>query len=463
MVLCCVSDLRADDGVEFFEKKIRPVLVEHCYQCHSAESKTLEGTLRLDLKAGWQLGGDSGEPAVVPGKPDESPLIRAVRHGEGTVTRDETARWEAEFQSRLDWWSLRPVADVAPPDVVGDWPRDAVDRFILSQLTQRQLHPAANADALTLLRRLSFVLTGLPPASDVVTNFPARFEEDPAAALEAVVDALLMSPDFGERSARHWMDVVRYTDTYGYEWDNPAKGSWEYRDYLIRAFNNDIGFDQLIREQIAGDLLATSRIDPASGFHESLIGPMFYHMGEHRHGDNEMLNGVREEMIDNKIEAFSKAFLAMTVACARCHDHKLDAISQQDYYALAGMFMTPRWTSRSIDAPQKNAPMIGELQRLRDAIRDRTATLWSGRVAGLAAGDTLRQAAARLDRPNWRRPNRARSSGCCFTCFPGRPTRCGGSRCTLPQALWKRGRNWSYRKTVRFWRPGMCRRPTFIP
>ena len=431
MVLCCVSDLRADDGVEFFEKKIRPVLVEHCYQCHSAESKTLEGTLRLDLKAGWQLGGDSGEPAVVPGKPDESPLIRAVRHDddasamppnkprlaeqivadltewvrrgapdprEGTVTRDETARWEAEFQSRLDWWSLRPVADVAPPDVVGDWPRDAVDRFILSQLTQRQLHPAADADALTLLRRLSFVLTGLPPASDVVTNFPARFEEDPAAALEAVVDALQKSPDFGERSARHWMDVVRYTDTYGYEWDNPAKGSWEYRDYLIRAFNNDIGFDQLIREQIAGDLLATSRIDPASGFHESLIGPMFYHMGEHRHGDNEMLNGVREEMIDNKIEAFSKAFLAMTVACARCHDHKLDAISQQDYYALAGMFMTPRWTSRSIDAPQKNAPMIEELQRLRDAIRDRTATLWSGRVAGLAAGDTLRQAAARLDR-----------------------------------------------------------------
>ena len=117
--------------------------------------------------------------------------------------------------------------------------------------------------------------------------------------------------------ARHWMDVVRYTDTYGYEWDNPAKGAWEYRDYLIRAFNTDVGFDQLIREQIAGALLPRPRIDLASGLNESLIGPMFFHMGEHRHGDNVRSNGVREEMVDNKIDAFSKAFLSMTIACAR--------------------------------------------------------------------------------------------------------------------------------------------------
>lgn len=430
-LLCSDRVSNADEGVEFFEKKVRPVLVKHCYQCHSAESDDLKGGLRLDVKAGWQLGGESGDPAVVPGKPDESSLIRAIRHDgdasamppgkprlsdqivdsliewvrrgapdprEGTVVRDTGGEWEAEFQRRLDWWSLRPVAEVAPPDVASDWPRDVVDRFVLSQLQQRQLQPAADADALSLLRRLSFVLTGLPPSTELVRTFPARFEKEPAAALEGVIDEFLKSPHFGERIARHWMDVVRYTDTYGYEWDNPAKGSWEYRDYLIRAFNSDVGFDQLIREQIAGDLRATPRINAASGLNESLIGPMFYHLGEHRHGDNEIINGVREEMIDNKIDAFSKAFLAMTVACARCHDHKLDAISQRDYYALAGMFMTPRWTSRSIDAPQRNAAAIEELRRLRGAIRERTAMRWARRAAELADGDALRRAAAKFDR-----------------------------------------------------------------
>lgn len=422
---------RADDGVEFFEKKIRPVLVEHCYACHSSQAKQLHGELRLDLKAGWKLGGESGRPAVVPGKPDESPLIRAVRHDddasamppgqprladqvvadlvqwvrmgapdprEGAVTRDKDARWQHEFQRRLDWWSLRPVAKIASPEVAGTWPRDNVDRFVLRELERHRLAPAADADALTLLRRLSLVLTGLPPSVELVKSFPTRYERDPDGALATLVDQFLQSPHFGERFARHWMDVVRYTDTYGYEWDNPAKGSWEYRDYLIRAFNRDVGFDQLIREQIAGDLLTTPRIDPVSGYHESLIGPMFYHMGEHRHGDNEIINGVREEMLDNKIDAFSKAFLAMTVACARCHDHKLDAISQTDYYALAGMFMTPRWTSRAIDAPARNAGKIDELRRLRAAIQLRLTTLWTPRAAELAAGDALRHAAVKLDR-----------------------------------------------------------------
>lgn len=431
IVLCCVSKVRADEGVEFFEKKVRPVLVQHCFQCHSADSEEPKGGLRLDSKTGWQLGGASGEPAVLPGQPDKSPLIRAIRHDpdasamppdkprlpdqiladltewvqrgapdprERTAVGDPDAGWETEFQRRLDWWSLQPVAKVRPPDLTNDWPRDAVDRFVLSGLQRNRLQPAADADGLTLLRRLSFVLTGLPPTAELMKTFPARYAEDADAALAALVDELLDSPYFGERIARHWMDVVRYTDTYGYEWDNPAKGSWEYRDYLIRAFNSDVGFDQLIREQIAGDLLATSRVNAASGLNESLIGPMFYHLGEHRHGDNEVINGVREEMIDNKIDAFSKAFLAMTIACARCHDHKLDAISQKDYYALAGMFMTPRWTSRSIDAPQKNAATIEELQRLRTAIHDRTAKLWARRAAELATGDALRQAAMKLDR-----------------------------------------------------------------
>lgn len=419
------------DDIEFFEKNIRPVLVEHCYQCHSADSKELMGELRLDLKSGWELGGESGTPAVVPGKPDESPLILAVRHAssaspmppnkpqlsdriiadlsewiqrgapdprDGLATRDNAARWEAEFARRLDWWSLRPVAKVVPPSIVSQWPLDAVDQFVLGKLQEHHLQPAPDADALTLLRRLSFVLTGLPANQDLMKRFGTGFAHYPNGALELIVDELLNSPHFGERIARHWMDVIRYTDTYGYEWDNPAKGSWEYRDYLIRAFNSDVSFDQLIREQIAGDLLPAPRVNSHSGLCESLIGPMFYHMGEHRHGDNEVINGVREEMIDNKVDAFSKAFLAMTVACARCHDHKLDAISQKDYYALAGMFMTPRWTSRSLDAPQRNAATIEQLGQLRSLIHKRMAALWLQQAQEIAEGHVLRQAASKLDR-----------------------------------------------------------------
>ncbi|MFM7846739.1 MAG: PSD1 and planctomycete cytochrome C domain-containing protein [Planctomycetota bacterium] len=437
------SFLLAQENDEFFEKRIRPILVEHCYSCHSAEAKTLQGELRLDLRAGWQQGGESGVPAIVPGKPDESPLIRAVRHDAdasamppkqpklkdsqiadltdwvrrgasdprvGTLTRDKNAQWETEFRRRLDWWSLRPVAKAAVPSLSSGpnvssgpglssaWPWEPVDQFILQQLQRQRLEPAPDADSLTLLRRWSFVLTGLPPTAAEVERFPAEFDQDPARARMSAVDRLLASPHFGERLARHWMDVVRYTDTYGYEWDNPAKGSWEYRDYLIRSFNRDVSFQQLIREQIAGDLLAVPRVDDATGSLESLIGPMFYHMGEHRHGDNEVINGVREEMIDNKVDAFSKAFLAMTIACARCHDHKLDAVSQRDYYALAGMFMMPRWTSRAIDAPERHAASIAELQQLRAAIQRRLTQRWQQQAAELVTGDSLRTWALKRNR-----------------------------------------------------------------
>ena len=416
------KEIEGRAGIEFFEKKIRPVLVKHCYQCHSADAKSLKGALRLDLKSGWQKGGESGVPAVVPGKPNESPLLLAVRHDEnasamppaqpklapeiivdlaawirmgapdpraGKLASSE-ASWEAAYQERLDWWSLQPVAEVAPPKLAeSGWSKMPIDRFILASLAKRQLKPARDAEALVLLRRLAFVLTGLPPSTQAVRTFPQAFKKGPEAALAELIDELMDSPHFGERFARHWMDVVRYTDTYGYEWDNPAKGSWQYRDYLIRAFNKDVRFDQLIREQIAGDLLKRPRVDDQSGFTESLIGPMFYHMGEHRHGDNTQINGVREEMVDNKIDAFSKAFLATTLACARCHDHKLDAISQADYYALAGVFMTPRWTSRSIEAPSKNTGKIEELRRLRTAIEQRLGILWSQPAEQLKSGEAV--------------------------------------------------------------------------
>lgn len=395
--LCFASVTRAQDAA-FFEAKVLPLLKQRCFECHSHENK-IKGGLALDSKSGWEKGGESG-PAIVPGKPEASLLIKAVSHAEKDLKMppkkmlpsaeiavlaewirqgapdprmverqtDELVvddAWEVEFQKRLDWWSLKPMRRDEPPMVKdAAWSREPVDRFIKAALDAAKLAPAPPADQTTLRRRLAFVLTGLPPSSD---------ESD----LSDYVDSLLRSPHFGERFARHWMDVVRYTDTYGYEWDNPAKGAYEYRDYLIRAFNDDIGFDQLLREQLAGDLLPNPRINTASQTNESLIGPMFYHLGEHRHGSSLMFNGIHQEMVNNKIDAFSKAFLSTTVACARCHDHKLEAVSQRDYYALAAMFTTPRWTTRVVDAPAKNDAAISKLKELRLAIRDELAKRWS--------------------------------------------------------------------------------------
>ena len=404
LLVCFGSAATASDD---FEKHVRPLLVEKCQSCHGAEKQ--KAGLRLDSKAGWQNGGDSG-PAIVPGKPDRSLLIQAIRGEDGvklmppmgklsdreialltqwvkdgaadprngSEVRPQAANWDEEFQKRLNWWSLQPLRPVkAPKDIGGDWSREPIDRFIKLALDDAKLRPAPLAEPEVLLRRLAFVLTGLPPAPAVRERFLKSAQVDPAKAYEQLVDDLLASPHFGERFARHWMDVVRYTDTYGYEWDNPAKGSHEYRDYLIRAFNGDLPYDQFVREQLAGDLLTTPRINHELAVNESLIGPMFYHLGEHRHGSSFEFNGVHQEMVNNKIDAFSKAFLATTVGCSRCHDHKLEAVSQRDYYALGAVFMTPRWTSRVVDAPGKNDAAIARLRKLRADIRAEMAKEWA--------------------------------------------------------------------------------------
>ncbi len=406
--------LAASAGEDLFVSKIEPLLKARCFECHSHEKK-IKGGLALDSKSGWQKGGESG-PAIVPGKPESSLLIKAVSYVEkdlqmppkkplaadevaalrewvkqgafdprvavASIVKPESDEWAAAFQKRLNWWSLQPLAHSKPPRVKdAAWSREPVDRFLRAALNSSGLIPAKPAEPDVLLRRLTFVLTGLPPTPAQQARFLQRWTKNAASAYEKLVDELLASPHFGERFARQWMDVVRYTDTYGYEWDNPAKGSWEYRDYLIRAFNQDVGFDQLVREQLAGDLLPIPRLNRELGVNESLIGPMFYHFGEHRHGSSLMFNGIHQEMINNKIDAFSKAFLATTVACARCHDHKLEAVSQRDYYALAAVFMTPRWTSRVVDAPGKNDVAIGRLKELRGEIRRELAGRWLG-VAG---------------------------------------------------------------------------------
>ena len=206
------------------------------------------------------------------------------------------------------------------------------------------MKPAPEADRWMLARRLSFALTGLPPSPEVVNRFVADSSE---RAYEELVQSLIDDSHFGERWARHWMDVVHYSDTHGYEWDVPAKNAWMYRDYLVRSLNADVPLKQLMLEQIAGDLIEP-RVDVGTGLCESLIGPMAMRLGERRHGDNAEIEGVTQEAMTNVIDTLTKGLLGTTVACAQCHDHKLDAVAQRDYYALAGIFMSTRWGVRSV-------------------------------------------------------------------------------------------------------------------
>ena len=409
LLLCCLPacpPLRADERLEFFETRIRPVLIQHCYSCHSESATPPSGGLRLDLRAGWQQGGDSGQPAIIPNKPNDSLLLRAVRHAsdvsamppdqpqlpssvikdletwiqsgaidprDGTVARrDPVADWEQTFQQRLKRWSLQPLTKPPVPATDSAWPVTSVDHFILEQLRQKNLKPAPAADRRTLARRLSFAITGLPPNPQLLKQY---LNDSSAAADDNFLDALLNSPHFGERWARHWMDVVHYTDTHGYEWDVPVKNSWRYRDYLIRAFNSDVPYNRFIQEQLAGDLLPP-RVDPSTGINEAVIGPLMLRLGERRHGDNSAIEGISQEAVANMIDTIGKGILASTLACAQCHNHKLDAVEQRDYYALAGILMSTRFSARPIDAVDPNLAVIESLRGIRTELRSNLARRW---------------------------------------------------------------------------------------
>jgi hypothetical protein len=400
------------EQTEFFEARIRPILVQQCYDCHSAAAKEVKGGLLVDSRESIRAGGESG-PAVVPGKVEHSLLIAAIKYEALEMPpqkklpaeviadfvrwvemgapdpRDKPATPEAasaaakaaQYDQRRQWWSLQPVVYPPLPDIQSStWPASPIDCFILARLEGASLAPAERADKTTLARRLSFALTGLPPAWEGVERFVT---DDSPDAFERQADRWIASRHFGERWARHWMDVVRYTDTYGYEWDIPAKGAWRYRDYLVRAFNADVPLDQLVREQIAGDLLPSPRINPIEQINESRIGPMFYQLGEKRHGDSSEFDGIHQEMLDNKVDAFSKAFLGLTVACARCHDHKLDAIHQTEYYAIAGLFMSSRWVTNTVDLPERHAAFKSELVSIKERLRPLVAESWRKEIAAL--------------------------------------------------------------------------------
>jgi hypothetical protein len=282
--------------------------------------------------------------------------------------------WEEILRVRRDWWGLKPVRKPAVPTVKdAAWSEQPIDRFLRAAWEQAGVQPAAPAERRTLVRRLYLVLTGLPPTPEEVEAF---VKDETPTAYEQLVDRLLASPHFGERWARHWMDVVRFTETHGNEWNYEVHHAWRYRDYLIRAFNADVPYDQFIREHIAGDLLPQPRLGPKDRINESVIGTAFFRFGEVNHDDCIEFRQIGYDLLDNQIDTLTKAFQATTVACARCHDHKLDAVSMKDYYALAGILRSSRQVSHTIDAPDVNAEPLRRLKELKTALRKELAEQW---------------------------------------------------------------------------------------
>jgi hypothetical protein len=347
------------DGVAFFEAKIRPVLVERCYQCHAAGSEKVKGGLRVDHREGMVKGGDGG-PSIVPGKPEESPLIEAIRYRDESLRMppktplapEQVADFEAwvkmgapdprdaipsasstivpkmDIEKARSFWSFGPVVDPpVPPVKDAAWPKGEVDRFLLARLEAAGITPVPEADRPTLIRRATFDLTGLPPEPGEVDAFLADEAPD---AFARVVERLLASPAYGERWGRHWLDLVRYADTAGCNSDFPVPSAYRYRDYVIAAFNVDKPYDRFLREQLAGDLLPG---EPEGTEVERKVATGYLAISRRFGSSPNEFHLTLDDAIDN----LGKAFLGLSVSCARCHDHKFDPIPQSDYYALYGI------------------------------------------------------------------------------------------------------------------------------
>ncbi len=367
--------------------------------------------LRLDSREALLEGGARG-PAAVAGRPADSLLIRAVRHESiqmplgGRLSDTNIASLEEWVRRGLPWtprreggvasevsqhydamrrehWAFQTVREPPVPAVSSkQWEEHPIDRFVLARLEQASLEPNRPAGRAELIRRLSFVLTGLPPTP----REGAEFITDRAPnAYGKAVDRLLDSPHFGERWARHWMDIVRFGETLGNDWNYENNGAWLYRDYLIRAFNADVPYDQLVREHIAGDLLPEPRLDSSGHVNESLIGTFFFRLGEQGHDDCTMFREVRTDVVDDQIDTLGKAFQGLTIACARCHDHKLDPIPTADYYGLYGVLDSSRLVTRTVDTDHANADLKRQMRELKEGIRRELARSWVAEADALAS------------------------------------------------------------------------------
>ena len=373
LVLGSASSTRAataanQAGIEFFENKIRPLLVEHCYKCHS-EGKKKKGGLLLDTRTALLKGGDSG-PALIAGDAEKSPLLKAVHYKDeelqmppdGKLSDAQIADLEAwikmgapdprgeappavasasptstiSLEDGRKWWAFQPPKAQPLPGVKDvAWAKEPLDRFVLAKLEEKGLKPAPAADRRTLIRRAYFDLLGIPPTKDEVDAFLADRSPDAYAKL---IDKLLASPLYGQRWARHWLDVVRYTDSFdsrivGNQFD--CAFAWRYRDWVVDSFNQDLPYDRFVQEQVAGDLMPSRDGQPFNK--DGIVATGVYMIGEWGGGDADK-DKLISDIVDDQVDLTGRAFMGLTVACARCHDHKFDPISTKDYYGLAGIY-----------------------------------------------------------------------------------------------------------------------------
>ncbi len=374
------------DGVQFFREKIEPVLKAECFRCHSGEADEIKGGLRLDSRDGMLKGGDSG-PALVAGKSGDSLLVQAIRHEGGLAMppkkpklsdqaiadfvkwidsgaadpRDGAAATElAGLNAARTHFAFQPISKASPPAVKNAaWVQSPVDAFILAKLEERDWQPALAANRRDLIRRVTFDLIGLPPSPEEIDAFVNDATPD---AWARVVDRLLASPHYGERWAQHWLDVVRFAETEGYEYDRHIPDAWRFRDYVIDSLNGDKPFDRFVSEQIAGD-----EIDPQS--HECLAATTFHRLGPvRRNAGNTEIALSRNEVLTERTDIVGAAFLGLTVGCARCHNHKLEPISQRDYYHLQAYLAATEEHNLVLASAEEQAAWEKESQKIKDEI-----------------------------------------------------------------------------------------------
>ncbi len=390
LVLSSVTMAAQEDAanVAFFEQRIRPLLVEHCYSCHSKEAKKLKGGLLLDSASGWKHGGDSGSPAIVPGDVDNSPLVKSVRYDDEDLQMPpkkklsetqiaDLVAWvkmgapdprtgtvvEAKRADK-SWWSLQPLKKNAPPETPGipeAWSRHPIDRYIFAQLAAKGLKPNPLAAARDIIRRLYYDVTGLPPTPAELKTWTAAYNADPTAAVAALVDQLLASPHYGEQWGRHWLDVVRFGESHGFERNLINDLAWPFRDYVINSINADKPFNQFIIEHLAGDVVGKN--DPTVE-----IGTAFLVTGPYDdvgNADPVAKANIRANTVDDMVTATGNAFLGLTINCARCHHHKFDPMPTEDYYRVKAAFDGVTHGSRTLatlEQQQQHAAAIKPLQ-----------------------------------------------------------------------------------------------------
>jgi hypothetical protein len=405
-------------GIEFFENKIRPALVENCYECHSTaaqEKKKLKGGLLLDSKEGVLAGGDTG-PAIVSGKAKESLLIQSLHYDgdlkmprKGKLPANVIADFEAwvnmgapdprskvvvkqrgmSIEEGRKFWAYRPIEKPPIPQIrdLRNNVRNEIDAFVLALLEEKGLRLAEEADPATLIRRVSYDLIGLPPTPDEVDAFIQASAMKPQSAYEELVDRLLASPHFGERWGRHWLDVARFGESITLR-GTIFKEAWRYRNYVIDSFNQDVPYDRFVREQVAGDLLRT---DSIAQKRRQLIATTFLALGNSNLEEQDKTQLVMD-VVDEQLDVIGKGFLAQTITCARCHDHKFDPIPTRDYYALAGILRNTRtlkhanvsqWLETNLPEPADRENVLREHEKRVAALQQEIATL-KARVAKTA-------------------------------------------------------------------------------